>query len=56
LWFGFSPGLYVLCTLSTTLQSGAGEDDIQHICREFEEAKCSYLSIPFALKDMPNSN
>jgi hypothetical protein len=39
--------------LSTTLRSGAGEDEIERICREFEDAKRNYLSIPAAIKDMP---
>ncbi|GJM98754.1 hypothetical protein PR202_ga15791 [Eleusine coracana subsp. coracana] len=51
-----SGGLRALCTLSTTLRSGAGEDEIERIRREFEDAKRSYLSIPSALKDMPKMN
>lgn len=45
-----------LCTLSTTLRSGAGEDEIERIRREFEDAKRNYLSIPAAIKDMPKMN
>jgi len=45
-----------LCTLSTTLGSGAGEDEIERIRREFEDAKRNYLSIPAAIKDMPKMN
>ncbi|GJN33949.1 hypothetical protein PR202_gb22580 [Eleusine coracana subsp. coracana] len=51
-----SGGLRGLCTLSTTLRSGAGEDEIERIRREFEDAKRNYLSIPSALKDMPKMN
>ncbi|XP_066364074.1 uncharacterized protein [Miscanthus floridulus] len=51
-----SRGLRALCTLSTTLQSGAGEDEIERIRREFEDAKRNYLSIPAAIKDMPKMN
>ena len=46
----------MLCTLSTTLRSGAGEDEIERIRREFEDAKRNYLSIPAAIKDMPKMN
>jgi hypothetical protein len=42
-----------MCTLSTTLGSGADEDEIERIRREFEDAKRNYLSIPAAMKDMP---
>ncbi|KAG2643544.1 hypothetical protein PVAP13_2KG341800 [Panicum virgatum] len=45
-----------LCTLSTRLRSGAGEDEIERIRREFEDAKRNYLSIPAAIKDMPKMN
>jgi hypothetical protein len=51
-----SPGFRALCTLSTTLRSGAGEDAFERIRREFEDAKRNYLSIPSALKDMPKMN
>ncbi|OEL30160.1 5'-nucleotidase domain-containing protein [Dichanthelium oligosanthes] len=51
-----SRGLRALCTLSTTLRSGAGEDEIERIRREFEDAKRNYLSIPAAIKDMPKMN
>uniref|UniRef100_R7W1X0 Uncharacterized protein n=1 Tax=Aegilops tauschii TaxID=37682 RepID=R7W1X0_AEGTA len=47
------PGLRGLSTLSSTLGSGAGEDEIERIRREFEDAKRNYLSIPAAIKDMP---
>ncbi|KAF7059003.1 hypothetical protein CFC21_065960 [Triticum aestivum] len=46
-------GLRGLSTLSSTLGSGAGEDEIERIRREFEDAKRNYLSIPAAIKDMP---
>ncbi|CAD6224938.1 unnamed protein product [Miscanthus lutarioriparius] len=45
-----------LRALSTTLRSGAGEDEIERIRREFENAKRNYLSIPAAIKDMPKMN
>ncbi|ONM55109.1 uncharacterized protein [Zea mays] len=48
--------LRALCTLSTTLRSGAGEDEIERIRREFDDAKRNYLSIPAAIKDMPKMN
>nr|AGT16478.1 nucleotidase-like protein [Saccharum hybrid cultivar R570] len=51
-----SRGRRALCTLSTTLRSGAGEDEIERIRREFEDAKRNYLSIPAAIKDMPKMN
>ncbi|KAM3275487.1 hypothetical protein ACQJBY_044075 [Aegilops geniculata] len=49
-------GLRGLSTLSSTLGSGAGEDEIERIRREFEDAKRNYLSIPDAIKDMPKMN
>uniref|UniRef100_A0A0E0ESE8 5'-nucleotidase n=1 Tax=Oryza meridionalis TaxID=40149 RepID=A0A0E0ESE8_9ORYZ len=49
-------GLRALSTLSTTLGSGAGEDEIERIRREFEDAKRNYLSIPVAIKDMAKMN
>ena len=55
-WLGLVPGLRALCTLSSTLGSGAGEDEIERIRREFEDAKRNYLSIPVAMKDMPKMN
>jgi hypothetical protein len=54
--FSLHTGLRALCTLSTTLRSGAGEDEIERIRREFEDAKRNYLSIPAAIKDMPKMN
>jgi len=54
-WF-LPTGLRALCALSTTLRSGAGEDEIERIRREFEDAKRNYLSIPAAIKDMPKMN
>jgi hypothetical protein len=45
-----------MCTLSTTLRSGAVEDEIERIRHEFEDAKRNYLSIPAAIKDMPKMN
>lgn len=45
-----------MSTLSSTLGSGAGEDEIERIRREFEDAKRNYLSIPAAIKDMPKMN
>ncbi|KAM0843653.1 hypothetical protein ACQ4PT_057574 [Festuca glaucescens] len=51
-----SRGLRGMCTLSTTLGSGADEDEIERIRREFEDAKRNYLSIPAAMKDMPKMN
>ncbi|TVU09583.1 hypothetical protein EJB05_43067, partial [Eragrostis curvula] len=50
------PGLRALSTLSTTLGSGAGEDEIERIRREFEDAKRNYLSIPSAIRGMPKMN
>uniref|UniRef100_A0A0D9XDW6 5'-nucleotidase n=1 Tax=Leersia perrieri TaxID=77586 RepID=A0A0D9XDW6_9ORYZ len=49
-------GFRTLSTLSTTLGSGAGEDEIERIRREFEDAKRNYLSIPVAIKDMAKMN
>jgi hypothetical protein len=54
-WLGIA-GLRALSTLSTTLGSGAGEDEIERIRREFEDAKRNYLSIPVAIKDMAKMN